>query len=343
MGWTRFVAGLAVATSVVGLSAVAEAIPTTTQVGLDTATCAQPWLPVYVHGTPPEVGPTPDWPTNEVPPPAGPSIDVAARGGQMPDTVGDGVPDAITNDDANGTVVDNRSSGQLVLTTTGTVMIQFTNLWIGDLDGDGRDELLVLVQPTSGPTHYVVVPGATPNGTHDADAVGIGGAITQFTGVGDQNGDGRDDVLSGTAVLSGAAVMAPGPGGILSPEPPPILTVPTAFGLGILALTPTTPPVFVTTAPGVGSDGAPETVLTLLTDPTVTLRTARLPGWQGGQGRPGGYLSDGHRIVTYATITTAGKVGALWMWDLDAPCAGPVLASTTTAPDPVAVSPSFTG
>ncbi|HEY6531268.1 MAG TPA: hypothetical protein VIY72_03115, partial [Acidimicrobiales bacterium] len=54
----------------------ADAVPTPAELGIDTTSCPQPWLPVFAAGNRYMYGPLPEWPDEE-PPAPGPSIDLA--------------------------------------------------------------------------------------------------------------------------------------------------------------------------------------------------------------------------------------------------------------------------
>lgn len=313
--------------------AAEPATPSAAALGLDVGrSCVQPWLPVYAGGTVYNGVPPADWP-DEVRPADGPSIDVLARGYDAPDTDGDGQPDLVSTTAEGAAILIERGDGQLVLLLPGVVGFPGGRTSVGDLDGDGRDDLVVYVSPFGSADRsedaLVVVPGSLPAGSYDPRDVGVqlltttapGGLVT---GVGDHDGDGSDDVAWSGEVVSGRALLAPGPGGRLDERPPGIGRLPER-SVGVLSLGAGVAPVFVSTRAG-GAAAAIDLVLHV--DPEVVLRTARVsPGINTA--RPGavtGWLSDGHRIV--ALTVDGGRSGdtETWAWDLDAPCAGPTPA-----------------
>src|SRR3546814_1943215 len=92
---------------------------------------------------------------------------------------GDGEPDAVTN--GGDEVIVSGAAGELRLARAGgSVGSPGGQTWLGDLDGDGHDEVIVYVTtlPTEGdldPLVYdlVIVPGSTDHGTHDPADVGV--------------------------------------------------------------------------------------------------------------------------------------------------------------------------
>lgn len=142
-----------------------------------------------------------DWPvTGTARPPVGGPLD----------TDGDGVADTIEPTGTGSPLVVHRASGDLVLAPPAGATVAWTSEELvdaGDLDGDGRDDLLVptlVVEPdggVSGPYGLYVVSGATPDGVHSVDEVGAapwGVAPDRYIGVragGDLDGDGRDDLV----------------------------------------------------------------------------------------------------------------------------------------------------
>ena len=64
---------------------------------------------------------------------------------------------------------------------------------MGDLNGDGRDD--VLVRHTDGPWHYYAMNGRIPLGAASGRARLTPNTSWRLAGIGDFNGDGRDDVL----------------------------------------------------------------------------------------------------------------------------------------------------
>lgn len=165
--------------------------------------CEQPYRAVGVRSDLfyDDLPPYEDWPvTGTARPPVG----------GAPDTDGDGVADTIEPTGTGSPLVVHRASGDLVLAAPAGATVAWTSEELvnaGDLDGDGRDDLLVptlVVQPdgsASGPYGLYVVPGATPDGAHWVDEVGAapwGADPDRYPGVragGDLDGDGRGDLV----------------------------------------------------------------------------------------------------------------------------------------------------
>ena len=134
------------------------------------------------------------------------------------DTDGDGRADDVRATD--GVVSIRRRDGTLTLTTTAAVGVTIRG-W-GDLDGDGRDDLLV----DDGPLR--VIDGRARNGSHDVDATGIrvGDELVTIW-PGDLDGARGADFYvphrlpsgSTTDVYSGAAVLGHEPGADARDQP----------------------------------------------------------------------------------------------------------------------------
>ena len=123
---------------------------------------------------------------------------------------------------------------------------------LDDFDGDGRIDLVVEILDGSDKVSYIV-PGSVAVGTHDVAAVGIRlpaapPTADNFTGdwfpVGDQNGDGADDLMINDRLYSGRQLMDATPGGALAALPAPFRTLPQALA-GVLQLHPTGPPTII--------------------------------------------------------------------------------------------------
>src|SRR3546814_7520109 len=116
----------------------------------------------------------------------------------------------VCSSDLNGgdEVIVSGAAGELRLARAGgSVGSPGGQTWLGDLDGDGHDEVIVYVTtlPTEGdldPLVYdlVIVPGSTDPGTHDPADVGVrlpfGVSGPPVIPVGDHDGDGADDVAT---------------------------------------------------------------------------------------------------------------------------------------------------
>jgi len=188
----------------------------------------------------------------------------------------------------------------------------------GDFDGDGRGDFLV-DQISAGDYRSFIVRGSMAPGVYRPGHVGVfvdppvpPGEIDYWpAAVGDQDGDGADDVSFGPRVYSGRVLTsATGPG----PQAR-LLTLP-GDSIGLLQLDPSAAPTFV--AP----EATGSTVLVFST-PRNRLqlgisRKAFEFALRYGLGATGS-LVDRHRIVQLSYGTRSGA--SQWRFDLDAPCA----------------------
>ena len=196
---------------------------------------------------------------------------------------------------------------------------------IDDFDGDGRIDFVVEVRVGSDDVSYIV-PGSVAVGTHDVAAVGIRlpaapPSAANFSGawfpVGDQNGDGANDLMINDRLYSGRQLMAATPGRALDALPAAFGTLSHVFA-GVLQLHPTGPPTIIEiVADGsalVFDDGGPQRLVGLDAravqyEPLVDLHSVV------------GFNVDGHRILQYENGSRSGE--SFWRWDFDTPCAGP--------------------
>lgn len=296
--------------------------PSPASVGLELPTdCPLPWLPVYaqVVQNPPSGNPL-----TEVPPGEGAPIDPLTRRSSPPDTDGDGAPDQVLEGVDDGSSFGlRRSDGDLVLAVDGgTVGAPGGASWVGDLDGDDRDDLLVFVADgTSDRYPDVVVSGAVGAGRHDPREVGVILPPTPILPVGDVDADGADDLVIANSddelvVVSGRDVLAT-PGGSLERDTTPISSLPDDVK-GVVFLGEERP---VPVVPAAADDGSGATELTLLTEPPIVLRTDRVPGIPDGE--VSAFLTDGQRYVRLTNIPGRAVDHVEFIWNLDDPCAGP--------------------
>jgi hypothetical protein len=224
--------GLAAA---VGLGAVVLAVPATSAPAPDpsTGTCTEPFAPIYASSAYADgvSNRRQLWPDHPVSPPPTDGTDLDAVGPRYlagPDTDGDGRGDQVTIDLGTGeqVMVITRGDGQVRVGQRGSNLGELTSRPVGDLDGDGRDEVMFLARPADGGEDRIfVLPGSTETGSHQADDVSIEIPSYFLYGAGDQLDGPGDDLLvtdtaeAGSGLVSGREVMAPGAGGRLTSFP----------------------------------------------------------------------------------------------------------------------------
>lgn len=315
-------------------------------IGNQTGSCDEPFAPVYGYRAAPSAGPvTQTWPGFAV---------VAPRFGQSPfdhqqqlsdagfDADGDGERDvAYVDPDGGQEVIVARGDGEVRLGLAGHLVATLDGTPLGDLDADGRDEILVLARPAEGgPDRVFVVPGTTAAGSHRLDEVAIAVPRYQVMPAGDRvDGPGHDLAVPlgssspGTAIVSGDAVMAAGPGGTATFEAwgEPLDGYPVGvFDLddGEISL------VTITDGTGGGSPIA----LALHRGGTVTrfASPAELPFPQPPY-RVAVVADNGRRFLVAGHADRGGSTG--FYWDVDEPCRQlprSLLAPVVEGPPPAA-------
>ena len=180
--------------------------------------CPTPWLPAYDETE--DDYPFPDPSTARRLALIGSAAERHDSGAGMDaDTDGDGAPDEHPESAEGGAAFGlRRSDGDLVLAVPdGSVGAPGGRSRAGDLDGDGRDEVLVYVDDGTSPSYPLhVVPGTTPAGRHDPRVVGTRLPFDTTQGVmpvGDLDGDDRDDLAmpgpdGGFVVVGGPTIVA---------------------------------------------------------------------------------------------------------------------------------------
>jgi hypothetical protein len=322
MGKRRVLVAVAGAAVLVGTATtVIGAQPTSPRQAVG---CQQPYQPWFSAKTYPEPADVPE---------LGPSIGIDTS---KPDTDGDGTPDTIVDAGSGGTyehLTITRGDG-VVEITPGTHDYVYLNGYgppPGDLDGDGRDELIIGVDQQG---EQYILPGTTAPGTHAIDEAGIstGGRTQGNDPVGDQDGDGGDDVIyrtaSGFEVLSGAELMAPGPGGTVGALSP----IATYDGTDVTAavLASGEAPTIIT-----GARVGDETTVTVHSDPPVELTASGMYAEYGGGGV--GTITVHRRDgATLVAVTASDRSGSsIAIWNLTDPCSrymapNPGLETTST-------------
>jgi hypothetical protein len=285
--------------------------------------CAQPYSPLASAQ---------EYPAQETLPAVG-GVDVSSQLVVPPlDSDGDGIPDTVA---LSGSSLD-RGDGTVTFESSGNLVTRPANA--GDLDGDGRDEILLYVD-TPGDVSAWVVPGTVSPGTHDVASVGIRINLALAAPVADRTGDGIDDLMQWTltfvspltTITSGASIMAVGaPGDARSVAP--FLSMPGWF-VAFAQLSPGPPSIITATyVPNaielrIGHDASA---------PVFT--TAPAPDFSGGQfgvDIRSVLVSDDGTFMIGQTSSRSGIES--YLWRLDQPC------ESLSTPPAVETAPSFTG
>jgi len=279
--------------------------------------------------------------------PAVPGVDVSSQLVVAPlDSDGDGVSDTFPADGSAAVV---RGDGTVTFESSGNLVRLANPANAGDLDGDGRDEILLHVLGATGDAGTWLVPGTVSPGTHDVSTVGI--RINGFleAPVADRTGDGIDDLMQSqqivamplTTITSGAAIMAVGAGGDAR-SVAPVVSIPGSFVA--FAQLSSGPPAIITAA------HVDDAVEFRIADESsaVVFTTAPAPDLsdQFGVHISNVLVSD---VGTYMIGATGSRSGIeSYLWRVDQPCEplvetqrAPLLA-TEPAP-PVVTQPAFTG
>ena len=247
--------------------------------------------------------------------PGGVSIDFLATHVRTPATDGHG-----NTMQSVGLSVERTGAQGTLLLTSADPGYEVVFRGFGDFDGDGRTDLLVDVYGAGNDVTYIVS-GTVASGTRDPATVGVpvprphlaGGTFAGFpAAVGDQNGDGADDVSFGPEVYSGRDLLARSRIGTTRPAPLQTLT---SMYAGLVQVDPKAPPSFVVPA----ATGASLRVLDrrsdrLLLDGSANDLSIAITLGAGASG----WLVGGHHIVEYGYSTRSGSTA--WRWDLDAAC-----------------------
>lgn len=320
------------------------------------STCAPPYQPIYADADQ-EGSLQQTYPPEPVDPPDldGRSLDVAVEPGWHLDSDGDGHDDVVDYDGRD--LVIRRTSGTLRLTSSHGGDPTWTSaegaFAPGDLDGDGREDLLVHVGGEDD-GRWFAVSGATPDGSWDVWDIGVllpgrtdypsGEEPGVRGGVGEQLGAPGTDVLArdagGSGVVDGAALLAPGAGQELASFP---ISAPVDGELRLR----------------IDLGGDHTAFLVAAGDYTVGATALRV--WRDGQVLElvphdgAGYLAYEHFSVVESPAgrllvsTTSSRGGETWriVWNLDHPC-GPgstaVWSGATPGPaTPISGDAGYTG
>ncbi len=324
---------------------------TPTSAGGQTAGCDEPYSPVAFSGSSVSQPPAGEIPELDV-------TEVSSRIQVVPtfDTDGDGVDDTVTPETGVGVRI-TRGDGDVVLTTNGAAH----PYRLGDLDGDGRDEIGVSVGSDSATS---LVPGTVPTGTTALTDAGT--ALPNGTVGITYLADGTDRLLAHveptvsvtetrTDVFDASAVLALGPG--------------TGVGAGPLAPEQTIPAPVTT----IGDLGGPRLVLLGgrgFADPDEPNRRIELVVVDGRdvvelttspERYQGDYVEEFGPITlldgpdgTFVLLSQSSRDGsARYLWSLDDPCTalvddGTTTTTTSTTPTadparPVPADAAFTG
>lgn len=294
------------------------------------AACPEPYQPVWAERFIQSAlyGRRQLWPEQPTVAPSVSAVFLDLPSGDI-DTDGDGSPDDWEIPGGTSNVVITRGADRLTLTNPRAEGV----IGVGDMDGDGGDEVLVIER--FGEITFLV-PSATPAGTYELADVGIRLPSGRVLGVGDQDGDGRTDLLAqpGTSenptsvLVDGPDALAPGAGG--------------QFQLAGEAGT--SVPGFPAAAVDLGDVRPAFVALDVNGQPTLTMmRNGQVTTWVVPDQvdilpeSVSAVRIDGRTFLVASA--SAFKVEENILWDIEEPCrALPAIASTTSTT--VAVTPA---
>lgn len=289
-------------------------------VGAQDDGCEPPYLPMYgLRGIPSTDGETaqvyPDEPVERPDLDRGTylhddAVDLDSDGDGTTDEVESGDPLRITRGD--GVVELGAVTGANFL---GPASLELSD---GDLDGDGRDELIVSSNPAGAGSRprYFVVPGTTAVGSHDLADVAIELPSTALV-VGDQGEGSGEDVLvqtseTGGSLVSGDDLMAVGPGGSVAAFEPFGEPIDLGFPMAVFRVGDGAPQIAFLTP------GAPATISVWDEGEVTAYRTPDLTPAVEYSAVLRLIELDGEQYLWVGIDDRSG--GRVWVWSIDDPC-----------------------
>ncbi len=317
--------------------------------GGQAAECTQPYSPVAFAVAYPNQEELPEVPGDDVTVPAGFDTPVPL------DSDGDGATDVVT--EGAGQVRIGRGDGTVVLTVAGASLVQARG--VGDIDGDGRGEILVAANGGADEGTYLV-PGTVPATTQALTAVGTrladGGRIVVLAPdrsdrlvvvepiAPDPDDPDPSDLEGSTRVLDAGDTLAAAPGDVSdgSSDEASYVGLLEAFaadrGDDVLTLV-------VGRVEGLLGPDADRRAELLLARPdgtTVRLTTAPRPLFPADPGPVGGVAVVTGPDGTFVRLGQASRSGAAsYLWSLDDPCT-PYAGSEGTTSTTVVTTPRAT-